>query len=124
MQFTNLTALWLDWNRLTRVPLVFAGLTQLGACVLGCESVCARAFQLFCCPFAALSPCAVELKLEGNPLRRPRLQIVVEQGAKGLAEWAKNERDNNSGIQNRREGGTNIHTIAGAAPSTPSSCDR
>ncbi len=93
LQFTNVTKLWLDWNQLTRIPLVFADLTQLGMSPR-------HVANLSCAP--RLHPrFAVELRLEGNPLRRPRIQIIIEEGLAGLKKWCDSEVEVNVGLRNR-----------------------
>jgi hypothetical protein len=44
---------------------------------------------------------AVELRLEGNPLRRPRIQVLVEEGLEGLKKWCNGEVEVNAGLRNR-----------------------
>jgi len=58
-RFTQLEALVLDWNRIEVLPLQVRHLTGLKT-----------------------------LRLEGNPLRRPTLRFVLDNGPQGLFNWA------------------------------------
>ena len=57
-------------------------------------------FSVF--PFA---PCTFltteELRMEGNPLRRPRMKVLVETGLKGIIDWCKHETDTIQGVRTR-----------------------
>lgn len=98
-QFTNITNLWLDWNKITRIPLVFGGLTQLSECPCGAVVLSSISGSKIFCVWELCG--AEELRLEGNPLRRPRLQMIIEEGVSGLLKWCNGEEGVNVGLRNR-----------------------
>jgi hypothetical protein len=63
--------------------------------------------------YSSIAAAAEDLKLEGNPMRRPKLEVLIEEGVEGLRDWCRHETGVISIVRTRctctgacREGGT------------------